>query len=146
MTTGAHGTEYAAQVKAIWESMAATPGQRWARPDAPILHTLPDEKAEPMLFFHNTNYRISRKYINVEKVKVLREQALECVRSSGHARHHKCMEIYKRFQAAVRVSSNVDRGPLARKRDVGFIYHHNRMRELQAQAAELEVEFPFRKS
>ncbi len=41
------------------------------------------------------------------------------------------------------VSSNVDRGPLARKRDVGFIYHNNRLRELQQQAAELEIENPF---
>ena len=43
------------------------------------------------------------------------------------------------------VTSNVDRGPLARKRDVGFIYHTNKMRELQRQAAELEVEFPYPK-
>lgn len=41
------------------------------------------------------------------------------------------------------MSSNVDRGPLARKRDVGFIYHNNRLRELQQQAAELEIENPF---
>ncbi len=47
--------------------------------------------------------------------------------------------------ARAQVASNVDRGPLARKRDVGFIYHHSRMQELQKQAAELEVEFPFRK-
>ncbi len=32
---------------------------------------------------------------------------------------------------------------LARKRDVGFIYHHSKMRELQKEAAELEVPFPF---
>jgi hypothetical protein len=56
------------------------------------------------------------------------------------------LQIYKRFQAAVRVSSNVDRGPLARKRDVGFVYHHAHNRELQKQAEELGVEFPFRKS
>ena len=43
------------------------------------------------------------------------------------------------------VTSNVDRGPLARKRDVGFIYHNNKMRELQKQAAELEVPFPYPK-
>lgn len=47
---------------------------------------------------------------------------------------------------SLQVSSNVDRGPLARKRDVGFIYHNARMRELQQQAAELEVEFPFKKA
>lgn len=41
------------------------------------------------------------------------------------------------------VSSNVDRGPLARKRDVGFVYHNNRLRELQQQAAELEIENPY---
>jgi hypothetical protein len=49
--------------------MAGKEGQRWARPDSPFLHTLPDEKAEPYVFYHNTNYRISRKFINVEKVK-----------------------------------------------------------------------------
>ena len=45
----------------------------------------------------------------------------------------------------LQVTSNVDRGPLARKRDVGFIYHNNKMRELQKQAAELEVPFPYPK-
>ena len=50
----------------------------WARPAEPILHTMADEKAEPAVFFHNTNYRISRKYINTEKCKV-RE-------GEGHAR------------------------------------------------------------
>lgn len=54
----------------MWESMSGEEGKRWARPDAPILHNLVDEKEEPHVFFHNTNYRISRKYINVEKVKV----------------------------------------------------------------------------
>eukprot|EP00983_Pelagomonas_calceolata_P037007 1136151-Pelagomonas_calceolata.AAC.4 len=44
------------------------------------------------------------------------------------------MRIHKRLQAAVRVSSNVDRGPLARKRDVAFIYHTNNMNELQKQS------------
>lgn len=33
----------------------------------------------------------------------------------------------------IQVSSNVDRGPLARKRDVGFIYHTDKMRNLQKQ-------------
>lgn len=37
----------------------------------------------------------------------------------------------------------MDRGPIARKRDVGFIYHTAKLRDLQKQAAELEVEFPF---
>ena len=32
---------------------------------------------------------------------------------------------------------------MARKRDVGFIYHNNKMAELQKEAAELEVPFPF---
>eukprot|EP00199_Chlamydomonas_sp_CCMP681_P004821 CAMPEP_0119109470 /NCGR_PEP_ID=MMETSP1180-20130426/17924_1 /TAXON_ID=3052 ORGANISM="Chlamydomonas cf sp, Strain CCMP681" /NCGR_SAMPLE_ID=MMETSP1180 /ASSEMBLY_ACC=CAM_ASM_000741 /LENGTH=144 /DNA_ID=CAMNT_0007095227 /DNA_START=59 /DNA_END=493 /DNA_ORIENTATION=+ len=141
--TSYNNSEYAEKVKAMWEGAAGQDGKRWARPDAPVLHNLADEKEEPYVFFHNTNYRISRKYINVEKVKVLREQALECVRSSGTARHHKCMEIFKRWQAVVRVSSNVDRGPLARKRDVGFIYHTAKMQELHKQAAELEVPFPF---
>lgn len=131
------------QVKAMWESMAGDKGKRWARPDAPIVHSMDDEREEPHVFFHNTNYRISRKYINVEKVKILKDQVLECARSSGHARYHKCTEIHKRLQAAVRVSSNVDRGPLARKRDVGFIYHTARLRDLQEQATALEVEFPF---
>lgn len=36
----------------------------------------------------------------------------------------------------------MDRGPLARKRDVAFIYHTNKMNELQQQAAELEVGAP----
>ncbi|KAJ9527886.1 hypothetical protein QJQ45_005537 [Haematococcus lacustris] len=97
-------------VKAIWESLAKTEGQRWARPETPILHNLANEREEPYVFHHNSNYRVSRKYINAEKVKV---------------------------------SSNVDRGPLARKRDVGFIYQAARMRELHQQAAELEVPFPY---
>jgi hypothetical protein len=37
----------------------------------------------------------------------------------------------------------VDRGPLARKRDVGFVYHTAKMAELQKQAAELEVPYPY---
>ncbi|GLI59928.1 hypothetical protein VaNZ11_001975 [Volvox africanus] len=131
------------KVNDVFRNLTGEPGKRWARPDEPILHTLNDEKEEPHIFFHNTNYRTSRKYINLEKVKILREQALECVRSTGSARYHKCTEIMKRFQAAVRVSSNVDRGPLARKRDVGFVYHNNRLRELQQQAAELEIENPY---
>jgi hypothetical protein len=65
-------TEYAKKVKAIWESAAHDPERRWARPEAPILHDLPDEKAEPYMFFHNSNYRISRKHINAEKTKVCR--------------------------------------------------------------------------
>ncbi|KAF5836987.1 putative NADH:ubiquinone oxidoreductase 17.8 kDa subunit precursor [Dunaliella salina] len=136
-------TAWANKVRGIWESAASTKGERWARPAEPILHDMEDEKAEPTVFFHNTNYRISRKYINIEKVKMLKEEALKCVRAEGSAKYHKCMEIYKRLQAAVRVSSNVDRGPLARKRDVAFIYHTNKMNELQKQAAELEVPFPF---
>lgn len=44
---------------------------------------------------------------------------------------------------ALQVASNVDKGPLARKRDVGFIYHQAKLRDLQQQAAELEVQFPF---
>ena len=47
-----------------------TPGKRWARPEEPILHNLNDEKEEPHVFFHNINYRTSRKYINIEKIKV----------------------------------------------------------------------------
>jgi|AntDeeMinimDraft_5_1070356.scaffolds.fasta_scaffold71813_1 hypothetical protein len=31
------------------------------------------------------------------------------------------------------VCSNVDRGPLARKRDVAFIYHTNKMNDLKQQ-------------
>mmetsp|Transcript_14059 Transcript_14059/g.30448 ORF Transcript_14059/g.30448 Transcript_14059/m.30448 type:complete len:144 (-) Transcript_14059:538-969(-) len=131
------------RIKAFYKSFSGEPGKRWARPEEPILHNLVDEKEEPHIFFHNTNYRISRKYINVEKTKILKQQALECARSTGHARYHKCTEIYKRLQAMVRVASNVDRGAMARKRDVGFIYHNHRMRELQKQAAELEVPFPF---
>lgn len=26
-------------------------------------------------------------------LQILRQQALECVRSSGHARHHQCLEV-----------------------------------------------------
>jgi hypothetical protein len=55
-------------------------------------------------------------------------------------------QVYKRYQAAVRVASNVDRGPLARKRDVGFIYHHEANRQLQREAEAAGIEFPFRKS
>lgn len=41
------------------------------------------------------------------------------------------------------MASNVDRGPLARKRDVGFIYQSQKLRELQKAAADLEIENPF---
>ena len=112
----AQGT-YTDKIKALWESMAGEEGKRWARPEEPILHALADEKEEPHLFYHNTNYRISRKYINIEKVKVsimlsssarlrekpgtdrilalqiLKQEALECMRSSGTARVHKCQEV-----------------------------------------------------
>ncbi len=54
----------------MWEEADADPNRRWARPEQPFLHDLADERAEPLVFWHNTNYRISRKYINVEKVKV----------------------------------------------------------------------------
>ncbi|GAX82302.1 hypothetical protein CEUSTIGMA_g9731.t1 [Chlamydomonas eustigma] len=138
-------TEWREKMNEVYKSFVGSEGKRWARPDTPILHDLPDERAEPHVFFHNSNYRISRKYINAEKVKILKQQSLECVRSNGHARYHKCQEIYKRFQAMVRVTSNVDRGPLAKKRDVGFIYHTNKMKDLQRQAEELEVPFPYPK-
>ncbi len=62
--------EWRQKVDDIYKSFVGEEGKRWARPAAPILNDLPDEKAEPHVFFHNTNYRISRKYINVEKVKV----------------------------------------------------------------------------
>ncbi len=55
------------------------------------------------------------------------------------------LNLMKHRMPISQVTSNVDRGPLARKRDVGFIYHTNKMRELQRQAAELEVEFPYPK-
>ena len=63
-------TAWSNKVRQWWEQAANTEGERWARPAAPILHELEDEKAEPHVFFTNTNYRISRKYINIEKVKV----------------------------------------------------------------------------
>ena len=59
-----------AKVAEIYKSFAGAEGKRWARPEEPILHTMVDEKEEPHVFFHNTNYRISRKYINAEKIKV----------------------------------------------------------------------------
>ncbi len=62
--------EWRLKIDELYKSLSGSEGKRWARPEAPILHSLPDEKAEPHVFFHNTNYRISRKYINVEKVKV----------------------------------------------------------------------------
>lgn len=58
------------KVNDVFRNLAGEPGKRWARPEEPIVHTLNDEKEEPHIFFHNTNYRTSRKYINVEKVKV----------------------------------------------------------------------------
>ena len=66
--------EWRAKIDDLYRSFASGEAgdKRWARPDAPILHSLPDEKAEPHVFFHNSNYRISRKYINTEKVKVRR--------------------------------------------------------------------------
>ena len=114
--------EWRAKIDDLYKSFASGEAgdKRWARPDAPILHSLPDEKAEPHVFFHNSNYRISRKYINTEKVKVrdgtawqrviaylphitlrmnaqiLKQQSLECVRSTGHARYHKCQEVRHR--------------------------------------------------
>lgn len=39
------------------------------------------------------------------------------------------------MQTSPQVSSNVDRGPLARKRDVAFIYHTNKMNDLQKQVS-----------
>lgn len=65
--------------------MCAPAGKRWARPEEPILHDLHDEKAEPHIFFHNINYRASRKYINIEKVRVsgAQRQGLCRERSSG---------------------------------------------------------------
>jgi len=63
-------TTWAQKVRGLWEAAARNESERWARPAEPILHELEDEKAEPNVFFHNTNYRISRKYINIEKVKV----------------------------------------------------------------------------
>ena len=63
--------EWRTKIDELYKSFASgdADGKRWARPDAPILNSLPDEKAEPHVFFHNSNYRISRKYINAEKVK-----------------------------------------------------------------------------
>lgn len=58
------------KMTALWESYAGQDGKRWARPEEPMLHTLADEKSEPLVHMHNSNYRTSRKYINVEKVKV----------------------------------------------------------------------------
>lgn len=71
------------KIKELYASMQGPEGKRWARPEEPILHTLPDEKAEPHIFFHNTNYRTSRKYINAEKVKVRTEAGQGCC-WSGH--------------------------------------------------------------
>ncbi|MEW5302915.1 MAG: hypothetical protein WDW36_005653 [Sanguina aurantia] len=128
----------------VFASMSGAEGKRWARPEEPLLHDMNDEKAEPQTFFHNNNYRISRKYINQQKVKILQEEVLFCTRSSGHAKQNKCAEIFKRFHAAVRVASNVDRGPLARKRDVNFIYTAHKLKTLAEEAAELGVENPYR--
>lgn len=75
--------EWREKVDSIYKSFVGEEGKRWARPDAPILNDLPDEKAEPHVFFHNTNYRISRKYINVEKVKVSPASAGPCEAEAG---------------------------------------------------------------
>lgn len=135
--------EWDDKVRKLYASMQGEAGKKWARPEEPILHNLADERTELHVFYHNVNYRASRKYINAEKVKLIRDQALTCARTSGNARWHKCTEIYKRLQAACRVASNVDRGPLTRKRDVGFIYQTEKLRQLQQAAAELEIENPF---
>jgi len=66
----AEGGSWTETVRALWDEAAFSETRRWARPEAPVLHDLVDEKAEPSVFYHNTNYRISRKFINVEKVKV----------------------------------------------------------------------------
>lgn len=130
-----------AEWRKLMDSMKGVEGKRWARPAEPILHTLNDEKSEPHTFFHNLNYRASRKFINVEKIKILKAEAIECVRSAGHARYHKCAEINKRLQASIRVASNVDRGPLARKRDVAFVYTIDRLKTMQRECAELEIPY-----
>ncbi len=75
--------EWRQKVDDIYKSFVGEEGKRWARPEAPILNDLPDEKAEPHVFFHNTNYRISRKYINVEKVKVSCLPAKVCMHASS---------------------------------------------------------------
>ena len=64
------GEALSQKVQQLYASLSGSEGKRWARPEEPILHNLPDEKAEPHVFFYNTNYRTSRKYINFEKIKV----------------------------------------------------------------------------
>ena len=62
-------TQYS-MLKKLFQSMSGEQGKRWARPEEPIYHNVVDERAEPHIFFHNANYRISRKYINIEKYTV----------------------------------------------------------------------------
>lgn len=59
--------------------------------------------------------------------------------------HHQAIvsSIIHHYATYLQVSSNVDRGPLARKRDVGMVLHNQRLRDLHREAAELEVPFPF---
>lgn len=66
------GQDFHEKITKLFQSMTGEQGKRWARPEEPILHTLNDEKEEPYIFFHNSNYRVSRKFINIEKVKVSR--------------------------------------------------------------------------
>lgn len=68
--TSEGGKDFHDKISKLFQSMTGEPGKRWARPEEPILHNLNDEKEEPYIFFHNSNYRVSRKYINIEKVKV----------------------------------------------------------------------------
>lgn len=48
------------------------------------------------------------------------------------------------FPTALQVASNVDRGPLARKRDVNFVYTAHKLKMLAEESAELGIENPYR--
>lgn len=127
-------------VKKFVESRKGALGRRTARPDEPILHDLHDETEVPMIMYHNSNYRTSRKFINYEKYRIMHAEALLCARSAGEAKWHKCYEVMRRMQAIARVCSNIDRGPNNRRRDVGYIYTNYKLGQIQKECEELEVE------
>nr|7AR9_p Chain p, PDSW [Polytomella sp. Pringsheim 198.80]7ARD_p Chain p, PDSW [Polytomella sp. Pringsheim 198.80] len=131
------------EVLDIVQSKLANKNSEWARPEEPILHNLKSEKEEPHVYYHNNNFRVTRQLIHFEKTKIFEDELDKCMRTHGEAKYRKCQEIAKRFQASCRVASNLERGPNARKRDVGFIYQNNKLRELEKDAKELGLNNPF---
>lgn len=110
--------------------------ERWARPNAPIVDS--EARKSVSAFYHNINYRVSRKFINYEKTKIMKNALLTCSRAHGVNRVDRCTELMHRFHAMTRVSSNADIPSGQRKRDVGYIYHVKKDKELAGKLAAIE--------